>query len=132
MTMARPDWRALSDTLWIRSSGRCERCGWCFLTPDDGERHHRRLRSAGGRHELPNLVLLCRSCHTWAHGHPHDAMDAGWIVSRYGRDPGRVPVKHAWHGMVLLTADGGTRRHVAPPPSRDLEPAVSVDELGHS
>lgn len=101
------DWARLSETLWARSGGACERCGCGLISPDHADRHHRRLRSGGGKHGITNLVLLCPTCHhRRVHAYPTIAMRDGWIVSRY-REPADVPVYLARYGWVLLTPDGG-------------------------
>ena len=125
--MPKTDWMAISDALWTRSFGGCEKCGHGLMSSDEGARHHRLLRSAGGRHELSNLVLLCHPCHRWVHGNPLAATKAGWIVSRYGRTPLETPLEHAWHGPVLLADSGQARKHVVIKPrlARDLPEYVS-------
>ena len=104
------NWPKLTEKLWERSGGACERCGRLLVSPDRAERHHRRLRSGGGRDELANLLLLCAACHTTAsptsvHANVAEAKKHGWIVTRY-RDPSPVPVLHALHGWVVLDNDG--------------------------
>ncbi|MFE5369216.1 HNH endonuclease [Streptomyces mirabilis] len=104
------DWPRLNEKLWERSGGACERCGK-FLAPGAGERHHRRLRSGGGRDELANLLLLCSRCHTTnsptsVHSNVAEAKKYGHIVTRYA-DPSPVPVLHAKHGWIVLDNAGG-------------------------
>lgn len=87
------DWKSLSDALWSRCGGRCERCRLALTEP--WERHHRQLRKQGGRDELPNLLAL----HPWCHNqHPrsvHDNVRAsfshGFLVSAYF-DPAAMPL----------------------------------------
>lgn len=67
-----------------RAFGRCERCLAVELC---GDLHHRRPKGLGGskavdRHDVANLVHLCRSCHRWAHGNPTAAAAAGFLVPR--------------------------------------------------
>lgn len=90
-----------------RDGDRCARCG--------GNRgglhiHHRWRRSAGSDERDCNRVTLCAYCHRWVHGNPEQAMEQGWLVSRYA-DPAGVPVVHwMWPaGPVLLAGDGGIR-----------------------
>ena len=46
--------------------------------------HHLLRRSAGGSHDLNNLISLCAACHGWVHEHPAESRKHGWLVSRYG------------------------------------------------
>lgn len=42
-------------------------------------------RSAGGSATDPaNILLVCRACHTWIHGHPEQSRKMGLLRSRYG------------------------------------------------
>lgn len=90
-----------------RAEGHCERCGVWGAT----DAHHRRPKGLGGskradRHNVENLLLLCRDCHSWAHGKPTESRPVGYLVPRSsGADPAAVPV-HLFHGLMLLMADG--------------------------
>lgn len=70
--------------------------------------HHRRKRNVKDRHQhCPcNGVLLCRTCHRWAHAHPALAVKTGFIVSSYENDPGAVPVVNSRGVTVTLRCDG--------------------------
>ncbi|GAA3009264.1 HNH endonuclease [Microbacterium aurantiacum] len=84
-----------------RSRGMCERC--CARRATDV--HHRQLRRHGD-HQPANLVDLCRECHEWAHKHPAEARESGFIVS--GRiDPRSVTLQHGLYGRVRIDDDGG-------------------------
>lgn len=85
-----------------RQGGLCARCGGRGV-----EWHHRRSRSVRGphRHCPCNGVLLCSGCHTWAHGHPTEAQEAGLIVSRYD-EPQERPIK-TLGGWFSLDCEGG-------------------------
>jgi hypothetical protein len=87
----------------VRQARRCLRCG----TPGS-DWHHRRGRSVKDAHQhCPcNGVLLCKSCHDWAHAHPFDARRVGFIVSRSEPEPGRAPVR-TYHGVIVLDCVGG-------------------------
>lgn len=90
-------------SLRSRSAGRCERCGM-----GAAHVHHRRTRSIRDLHThcLCNLVHLCSTCHVWAHAHPADARETGFIVSAYGW-PGTTEFSR-WDGaMVQPTCEGG-------------------------
>jgi len=41
----------------------CEMCGQVAV-----DVHHITYRSSGGKDEIENLIALCRSCHSLAHG----------------------------------------------------------------
>lgn len=86
-----------------RDMHRCCRCGM----PTAGQFHHRRGRAVIDDHtHCPcNGVYLCQTCHTWAHGHPIEAKQAGLIVSRYVQFPGSIAVVTPW-GTRLHDCDG--------------------------
>lgn len=50
-----------------------------------GSRRHSR------QDDPANLLILHRKCHQWAHAHPRQARELGWIVSRWA-DPAAVKV----------------------------------------
>lgn len=87
----KPDWATLTNDLYAASRGRCHGCGQP-LPNERVARHHRRLRSQGGTHTLPNLMLLHTDCHTFAHGHPQWAVSHGWIVRSGIVGPEDIPV----------------------------------------
>lgn len=89
-----PPWRR--EQVETRQHGLCLRCGG-----RGSEWHHRRGRRVLDKHThcSCNGVLLCRTCHSWVHGHPLLAMTSGWIVSRYILEPMTIPVivdNHPW------------------------------------
>lgn len=100
--------RSVTDRVDDRDLYRCVKCGRPIV---GGSRHHRQLRSQGGKHTVENLILLCGSgttgCHGWVHHHPADARDMGWIVSGYA-EPDETPV-YTWRGWLLLLSDGGIK-----------------------
>lgn len=85
-----------------RDKSRCVRCGGA-----GSQWHHRRKRSVKDEHQHCgcNGVLLCGTCHGWAHANPTLAKSTGFIVTQFASDPGQWPVK-AWHGEVMLGCDG--------------------------
>lgn len=88
-----------------RARQRCERCGG-----RGGHWHHRRGRAVVDEHtHCPcNGVLLCKTCHDWAHAEPLGAMETGFVVSRYQSQPGLVQVKTPW-GIRYHDCVGGMR-----------------------
>ena len=104
--------RSVIDAVDKRDEWSCVRCG-VSLYATHGSRHHRKLRSQGGKHASDNLVLLCGSgttgCHGWAHAHPVAARHAGLIVSAYA-DPVMQPVQYPDGAWWLLASDGTRTR----------------------
>ena len=85
-----------------REMGRCLRCG------GSGQHwHHRRGRAVRDQHThcACNGVLLCRTCHEWAHANPFEARRTGFIVSRSEPEPRTVQVE-AFYGALFLTCEG--------------------------
>jgi hypothetical protein len=58
------------------------------------------------RHCACNGVLLCRSCHSAAHGHHESGRDRGLIVSQWVDEPFMVPVVDPMGRFWQLTCDG--------------------------
>ena len=81
---------------------RCARDGVALGT----DWHHRRRRNVRDGHEhCPcNGVMLCRTCHSWAHANPAAALAKGWMVPTH-REPWRTP---QWRpdGWWLCLHDG--------------------------
>jgi len=75
----------------VRDHWRCLRCG---CPAPHGQWHHRRSRSVvdDHRHCTCNGIWLCPTCHRWVHAYPTEAMGGGFIVSRWEKQPGTVPV----------------------------------------
>lgn len=90
--------RAELEAVEERAAGYCELCGWPALRV---EYHHRDARGMGGtrdeekrRLEVDVAVNLLRAhprCHAWAHAHPRQARERGWILLD-GTDPASVRV----------------------------------------
>lgn len=59
-----PDWDRRRELVQERDDYCCSGCGVGNLL----EVHHRRSIAEGGTHRLDNLVLLCKFCHSEAHG----------------------------------------------------------------
>lgn len=102
--------------VWERDGGRCVRCGRQLAGTRgvDFSLQHRRARGAGGSsrpdtNQPQNLVLLDGSattgCHGWVEQHRTEARQHGWAI-RQTDNPLLVPVQHAVHGLVYLTAAG--------------------------
>ncbi len=84
----------------VRDNMQCQRCG-C----PGSDIHHRQRRRDGG-HGMGNLILLCRDCHSWAHGYHPLAIDAGFIIKASFRQPAKVPVM-LWSGQWAVFSDEG-------------------------
>ena len=93
--------KATCNAVDTRDKHSCVKCG-VSLHSTAGSRHHRKLRSQGGKHDVENLILLCGSgttgCHGWVHANPKEAYAGGFIV-RSSKLPVSVPVLYAdgWH-----------------------------------
>ena len=88
-----PNMRA---SLYERSGGSCERCDKGFHARYM-HIHHRLLRSRGGADDATNLVIICPSCHGWAHRNVAVATQQGWIVPS-SADPASWPVLRTHYG----------------------------------
>lgn len=82
-----------------REGGRCLCCGGAGY-----EAHHRRGRRVKDAHThcLCNLVLLCGTCHRWAHEHPVQAKAQGFVVARHMDEPEEVLVRSLDSWLSLL------------------------------
>jgi hypothetical protein len=80
-------------------AGLCERHGFAQAA----DAHHRLAVSQGGPDAVANLTALCRACHDWAHAHPREAAEGGWVVPP-GTDFRGVPLS-LWNGAVVLLDD---------------------------
>lgn len=87
--------------VYERSNHVCEVCG----QGRGSEVHHRKNRSQGGLWTPDNALHVCIWDHRWITVNPAGAREQGWSVRR-NDDPATTPVRHAWHGLVLLTPDG--------------------------
>lgn len=83
-------WEA-AKRLALDRDQRCLICGH----RDTLDVHHRRARGMGGstraKHELSNLMTLCRTCHDWVEAHPNEARARGYRLD-VDQDPRLVPV----------------------------------------
>lgn len=98
-----------------RDGYRCQRCG----TDQHLEVQHRIPRGAGGTSlehvafGVANGVTVCRGCHLFVEQWREEAMDQGWLITRFGDvDPASMPILTV-NGWELLAGDG-TRRGVEP------------------
>jgi hypothetical protein len=41
---------------------------------------------------LPNLISVCRDCHSWIHLHPAEAYEQGWLCHSW-QNPEDIPVR---------------------------------------
>lgn len=87
-----------------RQMGFCARCG-----NRGGEWHHRRRRAVKAGHD-PHCtcigVLLCGSDHRWAHSHPTEAKENGYIIAPHVTEPWTQPIR-TYAGWVTFDCDGG-------------------------
>jgi hypothetical protein len=69
------------------------RCGRCGVKASDW--HHRRSRRVRDVHQhcACNGIMLCRTCHGWAHDNPEIAQMVGMIVRQFQPRPWRIPVR---------------------------------------
>jgi hypothetical protein len=59
------------------------------------------------------LVLLCPTCHTWAHAHPAKAKAVGYIIPPWETDATAVPIK-TFAGWATFDNEGGIQFVDAP------------------
>lgn len=62
------------------------------------------MRRRDGGHAIENLVLLCRTCHSWAHANPAGARKYGFIVSAWG-DVESTAIR-SWMGWLIFEPEG--------------------------
>lgn len=101
-----------------RAGWACELCrgtravrGWHY--------HHRQPRGMGGRRRayvnLPsNLLLLCSDCHAATESRRADALDNGWLVSRWAV-PAETPVLVGHGSRYVYLTDSGQYADAPPP-----------------
>ena len=66
---ASPDWAVAVKAVWKRDKAICQRCGKRARGQKGSFHIHHRITFAVRdiRANIDNLVLLCRTCHLWAH-----------------------------------------------------------------
>ena len=94
------------ELVYLRSGGRCERCG---VIRTRVEYHHRRPRGMGGSkatdtNGAANCVLLCIYCHRDIEAYRDAAMDFGFLVPQ-GKKPAETPLRR--HKKWVLLDDFG-------------------------
>lgn len=113
--------KKVCDQVDARDEYSCVRCGRSLYSTA-GSRHHRKLRSQGGKHRVEVLILLCGSgttgCHGWVHANPNKARERGYYV-RANEECADVEILHAVHGWCKLTRDGGVEK--CAPPEGEIE-----------
>lgn len=103
-----------------RDQGCCARCGKHVTDLERGRAwsiHHRRPRGRGGTslawvNGAANLIVMCGSgvtgCHGEVESHRAQGRMDGYLIPLNGMQVAEdVPVRHAVHGLVRLTDDGG-------------------------
>lgn len=90
------------DLVRARQGGRCFRC-----QAPANQWHHRRTRAVNRphRHCPCNGVLLCPTCHQWAHRYPVKAKAVGLIVTTTVDEPDTIPMHGLW-GWIRLSCGG--------------------------
>lgn len=58
-------------------------------------RHHRKLRSQGGKDEPGNIMLVTPEQHDWIHHHVGLSYELGWLVHSWD-NPATVPIRAEW------------------------------------
>lgn len=98
---------SLRASVWLRSNGRCERCG--IQLAGDWALHHRKLKSRGGKDHITNVVALHHHCHNLGtesvHLNVERATREGFLVPSW-EDPATYPLRLCDDSLVLLTSDG--------------------------
>ena len=94
------------ELVYLRSGGRCERCG---VIRTRVEYHHRRPRGMGGSRATDtngaaNCVLLCVYCHRDIEAFREAAIDFGFLVPQ-GKKPAETPLRR--HKQWVLLDDFG-------------------------
>lgn len=94
------------ELVYLRSGGRCERCG---VIRTRVEYHHRRPRGMGGSrgtdtNGAANCVLLCIYCHRDIEAYREAAIDFGFLVPQ-GKKPAETPLRR--HKQWVLLDDFG-------------------------
>lgn len=76
------DWpTSVRNAVHRRSGGRCE-IGIDGCAGRAVQIHHRQRRMPGNS-TLDNALDVCTPCHNYAHAHPAEAIERGWIVSSH-------------------------------------------------
>lgn len=58
----------------------CQRCNREFAS----DVHELKSRARGGSiTDLENLVVLCRTCHSWITTNPKEALEQGWLKNSW-------------------------------------------------
>lgn len=90
-----------------RSEGVCEAQIPDVCTGRAVHMHHRKFRSGGEDHSVPNLIHICDSCHNWIHAWKRTARTYGWAISSHGGHPASAhPVLYRGR-LAHLTETGG-------------------------
>lgn len=82
----RDDWKRQRE-LALARDGHWPTCEQNGIHPGEQcrgglEVHHKLPRSAGGGHDLDNLLTLCSYGHQVVHAHPTESYDRGWLIRR--------------------------------------------------
>jgi len=86
-----------------REGGLCVACG-VHESLEEGNCHHRQLRSRGGRDDAWNCIWLCSGCHGDIHANPAKSTETGYLCPSW-EDPAKWPLKCA-NGWFQPSPDG--------------------------
>jgi hypothetical protein len=95
--------KELHALLKTRANGYCEYCGRDL--GEEGDPHHRQLKSRGGKDRASNLILIHHACHMKIHANPSNAEKDGSMVSSW-QDPLEAPYRLP-SGFHALLRDNG-------------------------
>lgn len=121
--------RSSAETAALERDGpTCRRCG-VWIEGQLGSLHHRKLRGRATPKRdydlVENLVVLCGSgtsgCHGWAHGHPKDAHEEGWVCWTWEK-PAERPCLTTYRTLVMFLVDGTAVEDDLGPPITDDNP----------
>ena len=91
------------EQVFARSGGACEAGATQDCTGRCEQVHHRAGRHISDPHQLGNLLGVCEPCHRWVHGHPEEARNRGWSLSRHSDPNARIrPFQADWSQSTSL------------------------------
>lgn len=92
----------VAEAVIERSGGICEARRYDVCIGRAAHLHHRRFRSGGEDHSIPNLIHICDACHTWIHMNKKQAIALGWAISSHTTSlPSEVQVSYRGRPSML-------------------------------